>query len=256
VLLVGIDQVLGRGEQKAAQWITHVFVLLAALILIFFVARLAYRYAADRPVGTPSRRWAACAGLGVMLLLIVIAALAYVQRDLPPISAVSDAERVARTPVGTAPDAHVSQPRPAATQGAATAVKGEVTVPDTAPTPPLPSASQLPGQQPSRITEIKQRGHLTVAVQDNFNPFSFLDAGQQRVGFDVDLMREFARRWLGDANVVTFVPADGDRGAWFPLRPAPIRVARRGAQSPDQRDSRCGTRPAGLAPRLHLRHGG
>lgn len=86
-----------------------------AFILIFFVVRLAYRYAADRPVGTPSRRWAACAGLGVMALLIVMAALAYVQRDLPPMSTASDAEQVAPPPVSTAPDAHVSQPRPAAT---------------------------------------------------------------------------------------------------------------------------------------------
>ena len=202
-LLVGIDQVLDQGEQQAEQWVTHVFVLLAALILIFFVARLAYRYAADRPVGTPSRRWAACAGLGVMALLIVIAALAYVRRDLPPMSMASDAEQAARTPVGTAPDAHVSQPRPAG--------KGGVTVPDTAPAPPLSSASQTPVQPPSRIAEIKQRGRLTAAVQDNFNPFSFLDTDQHRVGFDVDLMREFARRWLGDANAVTFVPVTPDR---------------------------------------------
>jgi ABC-type amino acid transport substrate-binding protein len=66
-------------------------------------------------------------------------------------------------------------------------------------------------QQPSRIAEIKQHGRLTVAVQDNFNPFSFLDTDQQRVGFDIDLMREFARRWLGDANAVTFVPVPPDR---------------------------------------------
>ena len=63
-LLVGIEQVLDRGEWNAERWMTHAFVLLAALILVFFVVRLAYRYAADRPVGTPSRRWTACAGLG------------------------------------------------------------------------------------------------------------------------------------------------------------------------------------------------
>ena len=195
---------LGRGEQKAAQWVTHVFVLLAALILIFFVTRLAYRYAADRPVGTPSRRWAACAGLGVMVLLIVIAALAYVQRDLPPMSAASDAEQATRTPVSTVPDAPVSHPRPAERQGGGTE-------PDTAPAPPLSSASQMPVQQPSRLAEIKQRGRLTAAVQDNFNPFSFLDTDQQRAGFDIDLMREFARRWLGDAGAVTFVPVTPER---------------------------------------------
>ena len=69
---------------------------------------------------------------------------------------------------------------------------------------------QLPVQQPSRLAKIKQQGRLTAAVQDDF-PFSFLDAHQQRVGFDVDLMREFARRWLGDADAVTLVPVTTDR---------------------------------------------
>jgi ABC-type amino acid transport substrate-binding protein/phage tail protein X len=66
-------------------------------------------------------------------------------------------------------------------------------------------------QQSSRIAKIKQQGRLTAAVQDDFPPFSFLDAHQQRVGFDVDLMREFARRWLGDADAVTLVSVTPDR---------------------------------------------
>ena len=44
-------------------------------ILVFFVVRLPYHYAADHPVGTPSRRWTACAGLGGIAVLIVVAAL-------------------------------------------------------------------------------------------------------------------------------------------------------------------------------------
>jgi Bacterial extracellular solute-binding proteins, family 3/LysM domain len=48
-------------------------------------------------------------------------------------------------------------------------------------------------------------------VQGDFKPFSFLDAHQQRVGFEVDLMRELARRWLGDADAVTFVPVTTER---------------------------------------------
>src|SRR5215475_12539642 len=94
-LLVGLEQVLNRGERHAEQWLTHGFVLLAALILIFFVVRLAYRYAADGPVGTPSWRWAACAGLGGLALLVVVTVLAYVQRGFPPMSAVPEAQRAA-----------------------------------------------------------------------------------------------------------------------------------------------------------------
>gem|GEM_PF-6299530 len=85
------------------------------------------------------------------------------------------------------------------------------TGPATAPAPPLRQASPLPVPPPSRLATIKQQGRLTAAVQDDFPPFSFLDAHQQRVGFEVDLMREFARRWLGDADAVTLVPVTTDR---------------------------------------------
>jgi hypothetical protein len=63
-LLGGLEQMLDREARHVEQWLTHGFVLLAALILLFFVVRLAYRYAADRPGGTPAWRWTACAGLG------------------------------------------------------------------------------------------------------------------------------------------------------------------------------------------------
>ena len=48
-------------------------------------------------------------------------------------------------------------------------------------------------------------------MQGDFKPFSFLDAHQQRVGFEVDLIRELARRWLGNADAVTFVPVPTER---------------------------------------------
>jgi len=209
-LLVGIEQVLDRGDWHAERGMTHVFVLLAALILVFFVVRLAYRYGADRPVGTPSRHWTACAGLGGIAVLIVVAALAYVQRSMPPTSAASHAEHGARVPVGTAtaPDAHVSHARTQERQEGAARGQGVSTGPETAPAPPLRQTSPLPVPPPSRLATIKQQGRLTAAVQDDFPPFSFLDAHQQRVGFEVDLMREFARRWLGDADAVTLVPVD------------------------------------------------
>ncbi len=58
---------------------------------------------------------------------------------------------------------------------------------------------------------IVDRGRLTAAVLVNFPPFSFADEAGRRVGFDVDLMHEFARRWLGDGDAVTFVPVTSDQ---------------------------------------------
>jgi ABC-type amino acid transport substrate-binding protein len=132
-----------------------------------------------------------------MALLIIVAELAYVRRDLPPMAHGVEAEQKPRIAVETAPETHTPQQRPAGS--------------DAAPTASLHPTSQMPGQAPSHIAKIQQWGRLMAAVQENFNPFSFLDTDQQRVGFDIDLMREFARRWLGDADAVTFVPVTTDR---------------------------------------------
>lgn len=58
---------------------------------------------------------------------------------------------------------------------------------------------------PSRLETILQRGRLVIAIHKDFWPFSSLDSTGQRVGFDLDMVREFARRWLGDENAVDFV---------------------------------------------------
>jgi ABC-type amino acid transport substrate-binding protein len=209
-LLVGIAQVLDRGEWSAEQWMTQVFVLLAALILVFFVVRLAYCYAADRPVGTPSRRWTAWLGWGDSRADRGRSS-GVRPAQCAPRSAASDAEHAARVPVGTSTcPTHTCRKHARWSVRMGLPGEGVGTGPDTAPTPPLRQASPLPVQQPSRLAKIKQQGRLTAAVQDDF-PFSFLDAQQQRVGFDVDLMREFARRWLGDADAVTLVPVTTDR---------------------------------------------
>src|SRR5215470_10641985 len=144
-LLVGLEQVLNRGERQAEQLLTHGFVLLAALMLIFFVVRLAYRYAADGPVGTPSWRWAACAGLGGLALLVVVTVLAYVQRGFPSMSAVPEAQRAAHAPVDTspAPDARVPHERPAQRQEVAAGGQGVEPAPDATPGMAAPAAPEL-----------------------------------------------------------------------------------------------------------------
>ena len=70
----------------------------------------------------------------------------------------------------------------------------------------LPAAPIKPG--PSQIEAILKRGKLVAGIHTKFPPFSELDNKNQRVGFDADLVHEFARRWLGNENAVEFVPAD------------------------------------------------
>ena len=57
----------------------------------------------------------------------------------------------------------------------------------------------------SKVDDIQLKGKLVAGVKFDFQPFGFLDANNQLAGFEIDLMREFAKRWLGDANAVEFV---------------------------------------------------
>ena len=56
------------------------------------------------------------------------------------------------------------------------------------------------------LEKIIEEGRFTAAVQMDFKPFSFTKDDGQQVGFEIDMMREFARRWLGDENAVTLLP--------------------------------------------------
>jgi ABC-type amino acid transport substrate-binding protein len=60
------------------------------------------------------------------------------------------------------------------------------------------------------LDAIIARGRLVAVVEDDFAPFSFEEDGR-RVGFDVDMLREFARRWLDDGEAVSFVPVTSDQ---------------------------------------------
>ncbi|MGH6904737.1 MAG: transporter substrate-binding and LysM peptidoglycan-binding domain-containing protein, partial [Geminicoccaceae bacterium] len=133
----------------------------------------------------------------------------------------------------------------AATEEAAERVEGEaakVTEGGAAATPaaarapaPAPGASAQAGDQPgetraepeaqvaalteqaaqttsgsSRIDQVLERHRLTAIVQIAFEPFSFYGEDGRRTGFDVDMVREFARRWLDDPKAVTFLPVPAD----------------------------------------------
>jgi ABC-type amino acid transport substrate-binding protein/phage tail protein X len=62
----------------------------------------------------------------------------------------------------------------------------------------------------SRLDRILDRHRLTAVVQIAFEPFSFYGEDGRRTGFEIDFLREFARRWLDDANAVTYLPVPSD----------------------------------------------
>lgn len=73
------------------------------------------------------------------------------------------------------------------------------------PTPTSPSPEQL--SLPSDATtaaRIRARGYLIVGVRYDLEPFGFVTEEGELAGFDVDLGRELARRWLGDDQAVVF----------------------------------------------------
>ena len=82
-----------------------------------------------------------------------------------------------------------------------------------APATEAAASTQSAGTAPAGdgVDRIVDRGRLTAAVEINFKPFSFADDAGRRVGFDIDMMREFARRWLDDPGAVTFLPVTSDR---------------------------------------------
>ena len=59
------------------------------------------------------------------------------------------------------------------------------------------------------MEEIQQRGRLVAGVPFTLYPFGTAPAGEGTLptGFDVDIVQELAKRWLGDAQAVDFVPA-------------------------------------------------
>ena len=62
----------------------------------------------------------------------------------------------------------------------------------------------------SRLDRIRERRRLTAVVQLDFKPFSFYGEDGRRTGFEIDLLHEFAKRWIGDANAVTYLPVPTD----------------------------------------------
>ncbi len=83
------------------------------------------------------------------------------------------------------------------------------------PTPtvtPTPTATPLPPEAPLPA-HILARGYLVVGMRYDLPPFGYVTAEGDVAGFDVDLGRELARRWLGDPQAVRFRQVRSDTAA-------------------------------------------
>ncbi len=95
---------------------------------------------------------------------------------------------------------------PAGAGPAGAEVAGEATSQEAATAPAEPQTAATAPELGSRLDRILADKRLTAVVQNAFRPFSFEDDQGDRVGFEIDLVREFARRWLDDPDAVTLVP--------------------------------------------------
>jgi polar amino acid transport system substrate-binding protein len=58
----------------------------------------------------------------------------------------------------------------------------------------------------AELNEIVQRGHLIVAVKDNWQPLGFRQDDGELTGLEIDIAHRLAAQLLGDAAAVKFVP--------------------------------------------------
>ena len=58
----------------------------------------------------------------------------------------------------------------------------------------------------AELSEIRDRGYITIAVKDNRAPLSSLDESGNFTGYEIDIARRLAKELLGDETAVQFVP--------------------------------------------------
>ncbi len=111
------------------------------------------------------------------------------------ISACSQAPSVAEAP----------SEAPAPTE-ALTEAQAPAEAPTEAPAPTeVPDEPVMLQPEESVLDHILERGKVIAGVKYDFKPFGFVDEAGQVTGFDVDLARQFAKRWLGDENAIDLV---------------------------------------------------
>jgi ABC-type amino acid transport substrate-binding protein len=78
----------------------------------------------------------------------------------------------------------------------------------------VPSLADAPvvADVPDTIAAIQSRGRLLVAMVSDRDPFAYIDGTGAPVGYEVGLVRQMAKRWLGDSGAVDFIPASVEEG--------------------------------------------
>ncbi len=134
------------------------------------------------------------------LFILLLSACALFEPDTPPKTPTNEVETVATaTPPESTP-----QPTPPVDQAENEApLTSDPTL--TPATSTSDTISTTSSSQTSTAAHIIERGKLLAGVKYDFKPFGFVDDDNQVVGFDVDIVREFARRWLGDENAIELV---------------------------------------------------
>ena len=56
------------------------------------------------------------------------------------------------------------------------------------------------------LSEIRDRGYITIGVKDNRAPLGFLDGSGNYAGYEIEIARRLAQELLGDETAVQFVP--------------------------------------------------
>ncbi len=58
----------------------------------------------------------------------------------------------------------------------------------------------------AELSEVRDRGYITIAVKNNRAPLGFIDATGELNGFEIDIAHRLAEELLGDSSAVRFVP--------------------------------------------------
>ena len=58
----------------------------------------------------------------------------------------------------------------------------------------------------AELSEIRDRGYITIAIKDNRAPLSSLDESGNYSGYEIDIAHRLAKELLGDETAVQFVP--------------------------------------------------